>query len=113
MASTTFTYSPDYGAQMTQKPRVLTAQFGDGYQQRVADGINTAPRTWRLAFNSRTNAEIAPILAFLQARGGVESFNWTDPDGVAGVYLCSEWQRTAARYGVNDLSCTFVQVYGE
>lgn len=111
MASTTFTYTPDYNAQLTQKPRVLEARFGDGYTQRVGDGINIAPRIWTLTFNTRTDDEIAPILAFLQARNGIEAFNWTDPDGVTGVYVCREWRRTAVNKGINDLSTTFEQVF--
>ena len=31
---------PDKGIQQTAKPRVLKAQFGDGYEMRVRDGIN-------------------------------------------------------------------------
>lgn len=107
----TWTYTPDFGADLNEKPRVLTAQFGDGYEQRVGDGINTRPRTWRLSFNTRTDAEIAPILAFLRARNGVEAFDWTDPDGVAGKFVCREWQRTPVKFGVNNLSATFVEVF--
>lgn len=113
MASTTFTYTPDFGAELTEKPRVLQSKFGDGYQQRVGDGINIRPRVWALSFNTRTAAEIAPILAFLRARNGVEAFNWTDPDGNAGVFKCAEWRRSLVQYGVNNLSCTFEEVFGE
>lgn len=45
-----FTYCPFLGANVTKTPRVRTTQFGDGYMQRVGDGINTAPREWQLQF---------------------------------------------------------------
>ena len=35
----------DKGIQMATAPRVLKAQFGDGYEMRVKDGINNTPRT--------------------------------------------------------------------
>jgi len=47
---TTFTFSPKYGAALSKEPRVKMAQFGDGYQQRVGDGINTIAREWSLNF---------------------------------------------------------------
>ena len=31
---------PDKGMSAPYKPRVLVAKFGDGYEQRVRDGIN-------------------------------------------------------------------------
>lgn len=107
----TFTYTADNSAQVAVKPRVLMAQFGDGYKQRTADGINVRPREWRLTFNSRTDAEMSPILAFLEARNGVESFDWTPPLGAAGKFICEEWNQTVVRYGINDLSATFREVF--
>lgn len=106
-----FTYTPDNGPQLSVKPRVLTAKFGDGYEQRVGDGINIRPREWRLTFNTRTDAEIAPILAFLEARNSIEAFDWTPPTGSAGKWVASGWQHTKPRYGINDLSVVFHEVF--
>ena len=47
----------DRGIQQTPAPRVLKAQFGDGYEMRVRDGINNTPRTWALSFNNRTKED--------------------------------------------------------
>ena len=113
MASTTFTYTPDFGAQLTEKPRVLTARFGDGYSQDVGDGINVRLKSWAVTFNTRTDAEMAPILAFLRARNGIEGFNWTDPDGYTGVFICREWQRGLVKFGINSLSATFEEAPGK
>lgn len=113
MASTTFTWTPDWNGSLSEEPRIKSAAFGDGYRQDVGDGINIRPRVWSLTFNTRTDAEIAPILAFLRARNGIEAFNWTDPDGTAGVFKCKKWQRVPVRTGINNLSCTFSEVFGE
>jgi phage-related protein len=107
----TFTYTPDYGAQANYKPRVRTTQFGDGYQQRVADGINTRPQVWSLQFNNRTNDDADDITEFLEARNGVEAFDWTPPNGSAIKVVCSEWTKTLVRYNLNTVSATFTQVF--
>jgi len=108
----TFEFTPDFGSQANYKPRVRMAQFGDGYQQRVADGINTSPATWPLAFTNRDDTERDGILSFLVARNGVESFDWTPPFGGASIKVtCAEWDWTPARFNVNTITATFMQVF--
>lgn len=107
----TFTYIPVYGATETTRARVLKAQFGDGYTQRVADGINTQPRTWSLSF-SKTQADIETILTFLRTEGGVTSFTWTPPRGAVGKWICEEWN-IAVNDGYDALTVQFVEVFGE
>lgn len=107
----TFTTAPNFGAQLTVKPRVLTSQFGDGYSQRVADGINARPESWALTFSARTNSERDTILAFLEARNGVESFDWTSPRGTVGKWICSEWGYVPDNAATNTVTATFTQVF--
>jgi len=107
----TFTYTPDLAAQVQVKPRVLTAKFGDGYEQRTADGINIRPREWGLTFNTRTDAEIAPIIAFLESSNGISAFDWTPPAGSTGKWVCENWIQTIVAKGVNNLSATFREVW--
>lgn len=107
----TFTYCPAFGASDTTKPRVLKAQFGDGYQQRAGDGINIAPRQWSLSF-SRKQSDIDAIRAFLEARNGIESFTWTPPRGASGRFLCEQWQGSV-NDGADSLTVTFDEVFGE
>lgn len=108
----TFTWSPDPGASQTIQPRVRTANFGDGYQQRVGNGVNTMPRTWNLSF-TRPASLINNIDAFLVARAGAESFDWTPPVGAAGKWVCSNWSRTVPHRDVGTLSATFTEVFGD
>lgn len=107
----TFTYIPVYGATETTRARVLKAQFGDGYVQRVADGINNYPRTWSLTF-SKTQSDIETILTFLETEGGVTSFDWTPPRGSAGKWICEEWN-TSVNDGYDQLTVQFTEVFGE
>lgn len=109
----TFNIAPDFASQLTETPRVLSSSFGDGYQQRVGDGINIRPQVWNLKFSVRTNAERDAILAFLRAENGITSFDWTPPGGSAGKYLCSEWSWTPDNAATNTVIATFRQVFGE
>jgi len=108
----TFSYVPAPGATETTEPRVRVAQFGEGYAQRVADGINNRPRSWALTFN-RAAADIDAIAAFLEARGGTESFDWTPPSGAAGKWLCPAWSRPVPSRNVQTITATFVETFGE
>jgi len=108
----TFNFPLSYSANLSVKPRVRTASFSDGYEQRVADGINTKLRVWSVNFNGDA-ATINPIEAFLDDKGGVTSFDWTPPTGIAGKWLCSEWNRSIEDYNNESLSASFKEVIGE
>lgn len=108
----TFTYTPDFGAAPSYEPRVRVARFGDGYEQRVGDGINTMRETWPLTFAVRDDTETAAILAFLVARGGVEAFDWTPPgEGAAKRWICRKWSRSWDSHDKNTINATFERVY--
>jgi phage-related protein len=107
----TFTYTPSFEATESSKPRVRKAQFGDGYEQRLAYGLHTNPKEWSLVFSNRTDTERDNITAFLDARGGMESFDWTPPRGSAGKYVCEDWQVTLSNCNNNQIRATFREVF--
>jgi phage-related protein len=108
----TFNWVP-VSASKTQTPRVRSAQFGDGYSQRTADGINNKPREWQLTFTQR-KTYIDAINTFLDTRSGVESFDWTDPEGHTAKYVCASWNRSLNGTDVvSTLAATFTEVFGE
>ena len=72
--------TPDKSMTKTAAPRVLQITFGDGYEQRIADGINTINETYSLSFNTRTKEAIDDIVVFLDARKNVSKFIFTMPD---------------------------------
>ena len=72
--------TPDKQLTKTSNPRVLTAKFGDGYEQRVADGINTLNETYSLTFKHRAKADIDDIVLFLDTQKNVTKFTLTLPD---------------------------------
>lgn len=107
----TFTWSPRTSATKEIAPRVRKASFGDGYTQRVADGINTQLRAWSLEF-VRPEAEADAIEAFLVARAATEAFDWTDPNGYAAKWVCESWRRSEMGRGVATISTSFMEAPG-
>ena len=106
----TFTWNPDTGAAESREPRIRSARFGDGYEQRAASGINADLATWNLSFSGRSDSEASAILAFLVARGGHESFDWTPPGGSATKWICRKWSRRFTGGTAVGITADFEQV---
>jgi len=108
---------PDKGLGRQSKPRVRAVKFGDGYEQRIADGINPIEETFSLSFNNRTAAEIDDIIGYLTSLGGVSSFDFTFPDnrGVGGEttikVVCDTYGQTYTNDGYPSATATFRRVY--
>jgi phage-related protein len=105
-----FTWQPAYNANVTKAPRVKTAVFGDGYQQRAADGINQILQAWQLSFQL-SKTDIDAIDTFLSTKNGVTSFTWTPGTGSEIKVVCREWSRNIMSPHVGSLSAKFEQVF--
>lgn len=105
-----FNYQPAFSAQLVKAPRVRSAQFGDGYQQRIADGINNQPESWRLTFNV-DNTDADAIESFLEGKGGAESFTWTPKNRTEITVVCGEWSRVLTSPNTSTINATFEQVF--
>lgn len=106
------TYDPDWGIERAYKPRVLKAEFGDGYAQRAGDGINNNPVVINATWTHASTAEKDYIVDFFAARKGYESFFYTYADEAsAKAYVCEEWSYTHNDAGGYTITATFTQVY--
>jgi|TARA_R110000851_G_scaffold21077_2_gene63568 phage-related protein len=76
----TFIATPDKSMTKTSAPKVLSVSFGDGYEQRIADGINSLRETYSLSFKTRPKADIEDIVVFLDTKKNVSKFLFTMPD---------------------------------
>jgi phage-related protein len=75
---------PDRGLSSQTQPKVLVAKFGDGYEQRVADGINSLQQSFSISFNNRTKEEVDDITGYLGSLKGATAFSLTIPDSNNG-----------------------------
>jgi len=71
---------PDRGVATDQNARLYRASYGDGYEQRVAAGINNIPESWKLTWNNRSVADANKVIKFLEDQAGVTAFDWYPPD---------------------------------
>ena len=74
------TVVPDRGMGRSNTPIIFQAKFGDGYEQRIANGINNLEQEFTVSFNTRTKAEIDDIVGFFESTKGASTFNFTFPD---------------------------------
>lgn len=103
--------TPTYGALKRSQPSVRTAQFGSGYSQRTTFGLNQNPKVWSLSWEvSETEADT--IEDFLDARGGVENFEWSPLDEAATYkWVCREWEKSIPYLNRATITATFEQVF--
>jgi len=107
-----FIWTPSYNNTINNAPKVKKMQFGDGYQQRVQDGINNILLDLDFSFDDRSNDESTAILHFLNARRGVESFIFTPPPpyGKAKRFVCPSWSDTRPFYNLTNIKVKFEEV---
>jgi phage-related protein len=107
-----FTWIPSIGFTNDSTPKVKTAKFGDGYSQRVPDGINNISQSWNLQFQSQPVEVAEAIEAFFRLKQGVTSFTWVPPGEVAEVkVIAPKWTKTYDSGISRSLSVTFERVY--
>lgn len=113
MSRPVFIWTESASTQLTETPRVRRTQFGDGYAQRQADGLNPITQSWQMRF-SEIDDEIADeIVAFLRSCQGVTAFEYVPLwHTTAMLFTCPTWTRTAAtKPGFSDITATFTQEF--
>ena len=119
---TDYCWIPDTPISRSEEWRLDVASFGDGYSQRMLDGINALDQTWSVTFESRHMDVIKAMLAFLAATKG-NSFQFREPvTGILYDVVCDKWQvdwviRRKGPSPVNPiyygtLSAEFARIYG-
>ena len=99
----------DRGAGRTTSRRVLSAKFGDGYEQRVLDGINNIEETYSISFKNRAQAEINTIADFLDDQPPAPFQFYIGNDTV--YVICDSYSISYGHDSVNSLSAQFRRVY--
>lgn len=73
------------------KARVLENNMGDGYTQRVQDGINNITREVNVELVG-TATQIKTYTDFFELCGGATNFTWTPPGETTSLkWTCQEW----------------------
>jgi phage-related protein len=107
----TFTWVPTVaGSSGSTTERVRKAQFGDGYAQRLQDGINNRASSYNLTFIGDAET-IAAILTFLDAHAGATSFYWTPLLRPQLMFTCEKYSEPTKDGGVYMITATFDQTF--
>ena len=108
--------TPTYGVQKRSRPNVRTVRFGDGYEQRIANGINSLQESYNVTFNNRTKEEIDDITGYLGSLQGVTALSFTIPDsnnsGETTIkVVCDSFSQSYSYDDFYSASATFRRVY--
>ena len=98
-------------ANITEKVRENTNEFGDGYAQSVKDGINAVyVESMELSWPVLTYAQGVEIRNFFAQNAG-GTFLWTLPgEATTRKWRCSEWRLNPAR-NASSMSATLREVF--
>ena len=108
---------PDKSLSRKNTPRVHLAQFGDGYEQRLQDGINSLKQEISVSFQTRPKAEIDDLVAFFESLNGVTKFRFDLADSNAGSstetikVVCPNWTQRWEYDDYYTLEAKFQRVY--
>jgi phage-related protein len=106
----TFGWKVERSVDPTNKFRVIETQFGDGYKQTSADGINTKDEQYVITVNAY-KVEAQKIMDFFDEHQGWKSFFWTPPLGKLSLFTCADPKQTEQGAGLYKISGTFVKSY--
>jgi phage-related protein len=107
----TFPWEASMGTSKETKARVIKTQYGDGYSQRLGDGINSIDQSWQVTVKAKSLSEADDIEAFLSSHSGAAPFLWPTRSVPSGIKVtCDAWRRQD-RFSSGIISATFLQVF--
>ena len=104
----------DRGMNRAVSQNVLISSFGDGYEQRVGDGINVKKDVFNLSFNNRPSSEANLIAAFFDTNAGKAfSFSVSDHASTTSTIkvVCETYNVNYIRETFHSITATFRRVY--
>ena len=112
-----FWWKPSYNAKVNNKPRLKINQFGNGYQQRLVDGLNSNLIELNLKFENINEKQTVSILHFLKEMAGQESFIYNIPtiyskssSALNTKFICPEWGASYTSYNNYLIEAVFTEV---
>ena len=107
----------DRGYKITDKAKIYQTAFGDGYEQRLASGINALDQEFTLSFKTSPAAEIDKLVSFFTTLNGVTPCTYTYHNSLDGGTSTSvkaialEWTKTQDQATIASLDVKLRRVY--
>lgn len=93
--------------------KTLESNFGDGYTQAVAEGLNSERESWNLVWENEDIADVQTIKTFLKARAGYQPFYWTAPgEETPKTWRCKKFSSKPVGPYAETLTATFERWFG-
>ena len=107
-----FIWTPSYNITKKIDAKIKQIQFGDGYKQVVADGINNTLLVLDLNFDGIDVYEASAILHFFLARAGSETFIYVPPSPYSTIkkWKVLSWSDAQPFYNNYNIRTTFEEV---
>ena len=105
-------WKPSYNFSVDSSPRVTTHKFGDGYEARLVDGIESILLKSNMTFETRSAKESRAMTHFLSARKGQESFllMLPPPYNIEKLYVARDWTLNHNFYDNNTIRMSIEEV---
>ena len=104
--------NPTYNTRINTNTNQIVVSFGDGFEQRLTEGLNQNPLTVSLTFElSQSDADTA--ITFLDSRvTDGASFDYTLPsESSSRKFVCTSFPRTIPFLNRVRLTCVFREVF--
>ena len=104
--------NPKYDYTITRQPTVNVISFGDGFEQRLTEGLNQNPITLNLKFDL-SQTESTTAVNFLNDRiTDGASFTFLVPnENVTKNFVCQSYPTSVPFLNRVTLTCTFREVF--
>lgn len=97
----------------TTERNMAVARLGNGYEQRMPNGINYMRDKWSITWSGLNATDRDTLIAFLQSVSNGSVITWTSPFDVSQKKYCLEGDFTLQDIGgaVYSISCELRQVF--
>lgn len=111
-----FFFSPTYTTKIGTENQVITAQLGNGYSQRMSNGVNTFQQNLQLVFQNRSDREARAITNFVQDKGGFNPIQIMMPNQFLNNQPNQKWVAPSidvspVAYNLNDIAVPIIRVF--
>lgn len=107
-----FNWIPSRNYTVTTAPTARLLKFGDGYEQRIPETLNTIRKIWDLRFTNREMSQANAIIQFFEDRQAVQHFTWTPPDEEKEYkVIARNWKETIVSPNVKSITVKFERVF--
>lgn len=101
---------PFIGTSRKEKIRTKSNDFGDGYAQCIADGLNTHEQELSLEWDYLTATDADTIEAFFVDQNATPFLYTLPGESAAKKWRCVEWSSTYQQLGGRSITATLTKV---